>query len=235
MAELVLSSINGTRNINSETYAGQTYNLLRTAILKRELKEGEVYSQDQVSAMLNISRTPVREALLALQKEGYVRFLRGRGFEVVPYDAKDAMNIAETRLIVEKAAARLAAQRVREEQILTMEKNLNMQQVCVENKNMFDVQFYLQLDDSFHLQILEASSNSHLYKITEDMRSQWIRVGYSILQYSENRLDIYREHQGIFSAIKARDGEAAEQAMELHMSNTQKRNLAKENRRRLGE
>ena len=84
MAYAALVGVDSIRPINSETYTTQTYNYLRAAILNRELREGEVYSQDQISARLNISRTPVREALLALQKEGYIRFLRGRGFEVVP-------------------------------------------------------------------------------------------------------------------------------------------------------
>jgi len=228
MADLILSNMDGVRPINSETYTTQTYNFLRAAILKRDLKEGEVYSQDQVSGMLNISRTPVREALLALQKEGYIRFLRGRGFEIVPYDEKDVSNIAETRLIVEKAAASLAAQRVTEKQAIALGQNVAEQLNCVVREDQFDIQHYLQLDDVFHRQILEASCNNRLYKITEDMRSQWMRVGYSILQYNENRVDIYQEHKMIFDAINAHDAEAAEQAMALHMQNTQVRRLAKE-------
>ncbi|MGI5963254.1 MAG: GntR family transcriptional regulator [Lawsonibacter sp.] len=228
MAELLFTSIDGVRPINSETYTTQTYNLLRAAILRRELKEGEVYSQDQVSAMLNISRTPVREALLALQKEGYVRFLRGRGFEVVPYDAKDISNISETRLIVEKAAASLAAQRVTDRQIFVMQKNIDAQRECVANVEQFDVQFYLQLDGIFHQQILEASGNSRLSKVTEDMRNQWMRAGYSILQFGESQKEIYQEHLKIFEAIKSHDAAEAEQAMAQHMHNTQLRREAKE-------
>lgn len=229
MADLILNGMGGVRPINSETYTVQTYNFLRNAILKRELKEGEVYSQDQVSAMLNISRTPVREALLALQKEGYIRFLRGRGFEVVPYDETDVKNISEMRLIVEKAAAALAAQRIGEEQISALVKNIEAQQKCVLREEAFDIQEFLQLDDLFHQQIIAATGNDRLAKVIADMRNQWVRTGYAILQYGENRLDIFDEHRRIFEAVAAHDACGAELAMAAHMDNTQARRKAEKN------
>lgn len=229
MAGLTFASMDTVRPINSETYTTQTYNFLRSAIFRRELKEGEVYSQDQISTMLNISRTPVREALLALQKEGYIRFLRGRGFEIVPYDEKDISNISEMRLIIEKAAAALAAQRATPAQIAAMEKNIQEQQTCVETGESFDVYLYLQLDDTFHKQILEASRNKYLAKASEDMRNQWMRSGYSILQSGENKFDSCREHQAVLEAIQTGDSAAAERQMALHINNTQFRRLATEN------
>ena len=223
MAQQILSGIGSLRPINAETYTMQTYNFLRAAILRRELKEGEVYSQDQISAMLNVSRTPVREALLALQKEGYVRFLRGRGFEVVPYDDKDVGYIAEARMIVEKGAAALAAGRVSEQQIERLAENLAAQQSCIENEEAFDGQLFIQLDEMFHREILEASNNNRLSKITEDMRSQWVRSGYMILTYTNDRKEIFREHTAIFEALKAQNAAAAEEAMATHLANTKNR------------
>lgn len=223
MAQSVLSNLEVVRPINSETYTAQTYNFLRAAILKRELCEGEVYSQDQISTRLNISRTPVREALLALQKEGYIRFLRGRGFEVVPYDNSDVNNIAEARLIVEKGAAVLATRRATEQQIAQLEQNIAAQRACIESEGEFDSQLFIQLDESFHREILEASCNNRLSKITDDMRSQWIRSGYMILHYKDNRHEILNEHAAIFSALRERDAEAAEAAMAKHLDNTRVR------------
>ena len=223
MAQQLLSGIGSLRPINAETYTTQTYNFLRAAILRRELKEGEVYSQDQISAMLNVSRTPVREALLALQKEGYVRFLRGRGFEVVPQDEKEVGYIAEARMIVEKGVAGLAARRVSERQIERMAENIAAQESCIANSEDFDGQLFIQLDEMFHREILEASDNTHLSKITDDMRSQWVRSGYMIVLYSNHQQEILREHKAIYEAICARDAAAAEQAMAEHLGNTKAR------------
>ena len=137
-------------------------------------------------------------------------------------------NIAETRLIVEKAAAGLAAQRATEEQIRRLGENMDAQLSCVDSDDSFDSQLYIQLDDMFHRQILEASRNNRLFRVTEDMRSQWIRVGYTILQYDDNRHEIFKEHKAILDAIQAHDPAAAEQAMANHMSNTQQRHSSKE-------
>lgn len=226
MATWPIKNLDGAKTINSETYTMQTYNFLRSAILTHDLKENEIYSQDQVSAMLNISRTPVREALLALQKEGYIRFLRGRGFEVVSFDDRDLKDIFEVRLIVETAAAGMAAKRATEQHLDILKRNVEIQQTYATSTEQQTIQNYLQLDDEFHRQILEASGNQRLLKVTEDMRNQLVRTGYEILQFGENGLVIYNEHQIILKAIEERNFSAAEQAMASHINNTQARSIA---------
>ena len=70
--------------VKTLTYKEQAYELIKDAVLFNRFRVGAIYSQDEICEELGISRTPVREALLELQKEGYVTFARGRGVKVVP-------------------------------------------------------------------------------------------------------------------------------------------------------
>ena len=75
-------SLLGTRKIHTETYKNQAYDLIKNAILYNRFRVDAIYSQEAICTELGISRTPVREALLELQKEGYVSFARGRMPEI---------------------------------------------------------------------------------------------------------------------------------------------------------
>ena len=83
------------------SYKEQAYRLIKEAILFNRFRVGAIYSQDDICKELGISRTPVREALLELQKDGYVSFSRGKGVQVVPVSDRDARDILETRMYIE--------------------------------------------------------------------------------------------------------------------------------------
>ena len=88
------------------SYKEQAYRLIKEAILFNRFRVGAIYSQDDICKELGISRTPVREALLELQKDGYVSFSRGKGVQVVPVSDRDARDILETRMYISSASTR---------------------------------------------------------------------------------------------------------------------------------
>ena len=101
----------GDGRIHTATYKKQAYDLIKDAILYNRFRVDAIYSQDAICNELGISRTPVREALLELQKEGYVSFSRGKGVKVVPMTRQDARDILEGRIFLESHNAKLAAMR----------------------------------------------------------------------------------------------------------------------------
>ncbi|MBP3736583.1 MAG: GntR family transcriptional regulator [Lachnospiraceae bacterium] len=214
-----------TQIIKDDTFAVQTYNFLRNAILNNEFEEGEVYSQEQISTILKLSRTPVREALIELQKEGYIRFLRGRGFEVLSPTEKELEDILDLRLVIEKAAAGWAAENATELQIRLLKQNIALQKEIIRDASgSEDIQSFLDLDEQFHSLVWDASGNGKIPSITMNLRSQLLRSGHRILQASKNRKTICSEHRRILEAIAARDVAGAKEAMEAHISNTRTRN-----------
>jgi len=110
------------------TMKQQAYELIKDAILYRRLQIGILYSQDALCSELNISRTPVREALLELQQEGYIAYMRGKGIQVIPITKKRAQDIVEARYYLELNGARLAAQRRTAAQGLFVQLCYNMVQ-----------------------------------------------------------------------------------------------------------
>ena len=107
----VVGIFSGHGQIKTPTYKEQAYQLIKEAVLYQKFQTNAIYSQEAICQELGISRTPVREALLELQKEGYIHFCRGKGIQIVELDDKAIRDILEMRLYLEGIVAELAAKR----------------------------------------------------------------------------------------------------------------------------
>lgn len=88
----------GGRDVgNTPSFKEQAYALIKDAILFNRFRVGAIYSQEAICTELGISRTPVREALLELQKDGYVSFCRGKGVQVVPVSWRQRLQSPENQ------------------------------------------------------------------------------------------------------------------------------------------
>lgn len=210
--------------ISTSTYKRQAYEIIKDAILYRRLKVGVVYSQDSICAELNISRTPVREALIELSKEGYLTFLRGRGVTILPISRKEAEDIVEMRNILELSGCRLAAERATQAQI--EELRVWIMQMEHELGSSGDPTQMYKLDRGFHESIFVAAGNAWLADAAENCRDHFLRVegqtGFDSLERSKR---IIEEHIVIYEAILDRDVVRAEQAMTQHLKSSFERNL----------
>ena len=212
------------KSISRKTYKDQAYEILKDAIIYRRLKAGQIYSQDRICEDLNISRTPVREALLELRKEGYVSFLRGRGIEILPVDQKEANDIMELRKILEISGCRLAAERASECQI--KEIKFYIDQMAIQLKKSYTSTQLYKLDRSFHKKVCAATNNSWLLEMVERCREHYLRVenqeAFNSIAFSK---EIVAEHFDIYCAIRQKNGDLAAQSMKKHLDNTEKRTL----------
>ena len=210
--------------ILTPTYKEQAYDLLKEAILYRRLKMDEVYSQDGLCTALKISRTPVREALLELQKEGYITFLRGRGIKIVSLTRKEAVDIVEMRAIIEQSGAELAAQRAGAEVLSRMQQNLS--EMRRTNQSQMEAVALYKLDRQFHRCIFEAAGNSKLLESVENLRDQFLRVEtLDAFSSPEKSRDVANEHEAIYKAIAAGDATLAKEMMREHLRRTYERTV----------
>ena len=193
--------------IKTLSYKEQAYDLIKDAILFNKFRIGAIYSQESICNELGISRTPVREALIELQKEGYITILRGRGIEVTPVTEEDAKDILEVRIFYEKNNAFLAAKRIKDEDIKLLKE-------CIEklesNLSTFDSQLLYRIDHQFHRLVAKATQNNWMYKETELILDNYLRFeNKSVYNNSIDGQLVFKEHLAIFNAIKDKDSEKA--------------------------
>lgn len=203
----------------------QAYNLVKAAIFRGDFAAGVVFSQDQLSQWLGISRTPVREALLELQGEGLVRMLRGRGIQVVTLTARDARDIIEIRKGLEGHAAELLARQVSHSVIEQLEAELSSQ-VSLDAQNKRSE--FLESDRAFHRIVVGATGNQRMLEMVEDLSDQFMRVGARALVLRGRMLDVIVEHRSIITALSQHDESAARSAMLKHLELTAARFLQTE-------
>ena len=210
--------------ISTSTYKDQSYEMIKNAILYRKLKVGEIYSQDSICSELGISRTPVREALLELSKEGYITFLRGRGIMVVPVDPHEADDIIELRTILELSAVELAASRINDTQLDGLVALTKQMREAITEQNSSEELY--KTDRAFHKAVCSASGNSWIVKSVENCRDHYLRVE---TQTAFNDIEgaemVLNEHEAILEALRARDPEKAAHAMRKHLENSYDRSI----------
>lgn len=206
------------------TMKQQAYELIKDAILYRRLQIGITYSQDALCSELNISRTPVREALLELQQEGYIAFMRGKGIQVIPVTRKRAQDIVEARYYLELSGARLAAQRRTAAQIEAHGEPVTEQESRLPRPR--GAGLHTRLDRKFHREIFLASGNTWMQEEIEKLRDHFLRIEtQSAFDSPEQAERVILEHRGILTAICAGDEKRAEEAMRYHLDCTAKRTL----------
>ena len=215
----------GHVQVKTPTYKEQAYKLIKEAVLYQKFEPDAIYSQEEICQELGISRTPVREALLELQKEGYILFCRGKGIQIVSLDQKAIHDIMEMRIYQEMTAAELAARRATEDDIRyiaecweTHRRHLNSQ----------DIDLCYRLDHEFHRSIARAAHNELIYQSIDDVLDRYLLFEVLTIYKSYGGANaIWTEHSAIYEAIKAHDPQKARAAAEEHLQNAYKRTLGK--------
>ena len=227
MAEItpVTGIFSDQAHIVTPTYKQQAYDLIKDAIIYQRFRADAIYSQEGICQELGISRTPVREALLELQKEGYVHFCRGKGIKIVPIGANDIYDVLEIRLYTEQTCALLAAQRATEEDLNKMAGFLADIKKNLESKD--GVMLY-HLDHQFHRALAAAAHNGWLLRSLEDILDNYLR--FEVKTVYNNLIDankVLDEHRTIYEAVKAKNPEKAQQAVARHLERSYNRTLSK--------
>lgn len=190
---------------------------IREAILDGVIAPGSALSVPELSRRLNVSRSPIREAVLQLVGEGLAVEQPRRGVSVAIIDRPTLIEIHETRLFLEGGAARLAAERAGTDLGDTLEAILAYQARAVAAR---DVGAWQRTDLAFHTAIAGAAGNptlSHLVRRLEGrMRLALRGLGPDAAHMTEG----LAEHQAIAAALGQRDGDAAETSMRAHIAAT---------------
>lgn len=190
---------------------------LREAILEGRLLPGQKLSVPELARQMGVSRSPVREAILQLVAEGLAVERTRRGVVVAKLSLRDLGEIYEVREVLEPLAARLAAQRVRPEQLRAMWAVLEEQRQAVEAG---DAQHFNQTNQQLHALISQSSGNPRLQRILALLFGEMQLAFRTLSNNPAHTMRGHQEHRQIVEALEARNPSAAEAAMRVHLTNT---------------
>jgi DNA-binding GntR family transcriptional regulator len=188
---------------------------VRERILRLELPGGAHLTEADVAAELGVSRTPVREAFLRLEAEGFLALVRYRGAVVTTLTERDAREVMEVRALLERFAAR----RVLE---LGLDLAGRLDQVLVDQRAAAgDADLFIALDRRFHEVWIHGAGNEVVADLYATLRDRQQRLGMAAVLSQPGRVgEVLAEHQAIRDALVTGDPAAAEAAITAHLDIT---------------
>jgi len=194
----------------------QVYEYLREALRKGKMKPGMFISINQVVKELGMSRTPLRDALLQLQTEGFVTFLPQRGIRINTIDDSDLVDIYEMLGALDSRALLSVCGKIGSREVAKMKK-INEQMLKVIHKKKFDR--YFELNRDFHNVYLDLSTNKPLLNQVNILRQRLFEFGAKVDWLEKVPQLLYTEHLTMIDLIETgRCREAAEFMRDVHCS-----------------
>jgi DNA-binding GntR family transcriptional regulator len=190
---------------------------LRDAIFGGSLRAGEALSVPELARRLNVSRSPVREAVLGLVAQGLAVEQPRRGVVVATIEADDLVAIHEVREFLEAGAARLCARRIDKPGVDRLRRILAEQKRAVKAK---DAGGYFRTNSALHGAIATAAGNRRLEHILLTLENQMRLALHRVASEETHIRSGYDEHRHVVEAIAAGDQDAADQMMRAHIANT---------------
>jgi len=204
----------GKRGDSSENLAERIYTRLKDEIFDFHLLPGDRFSENEVAERMVASRTPVREALFRLQREGYVDVLYRAGWQVKPFDFHFFHEIYDVRVIIEMAAVKKICE---QESTSPLLNDLKRIWLVTPAERIDDPATVSILDERFHEMLVEATSNSEMAKIHHGITER-IRVIRRLDFTQKPRIEAtYVEHGKILRAVLQRRADQAQMLLKSHI------------------
>ncbi|MEC3920534.1 GntR family transcriptional regulator [Nocardia sp. CDC160] len=202
----------------SKTYsaAERAYREIKERILSGNLPGGELVSENEMAGELGTSRTPVREAFLRLETEGWMRLYPKRGALVVPVPSHEAEHVIHARYIVETGAVDALTRVARAGLIPRLRESLARQR---ELADAGDLDEFAIVDADFHREYVVAADNPLLTGFYDSLRERQRRMNSVALQRGDTNTDrIIAQHTRITNLIEAADAAGFSETLAEHLT-----------------
>lgn len=204
----------GELGLSRASLRGQARRVIRASIVTGRLAAGQIYTVSQLTKQLNVSITPIREALMDLASEDLVEIIPNRGFRIPQLTEEDLDQLIELRVLLEVPTVQQVS---RTNPPASTEKLKSLAMDAIKSAASGDHTEYLDLDREFHLQLLAAGGNSRLVALVGRMRDQTRLVA---LTEPGNRAQLMasaNEHLQILDAVSRGDAATAGALMMKHL------------------
>ena len=201
----------------------QAYAILRERIISGDLVPGAEVSEPELAEQLQMSKTPVREALARLCVEGFMEAYPRRGYRVTPVTVKDMNDLFSVRGVLEGTAAALAAENLTPEEMDQLDELADASYVMGEEVS---TRTFVSRNEQFHSMIAQGSRNPRLHSLVMSHLEECARLFHMGTRIRDINPETNDDHHRILAHLRARDAEKARQAIMEHNENTRKGLLA---------
>lgn len=193
------------------------YTELRCRILNNDLSPGRFYLEKELATLLDISRTPLKEALVKLENEGLIQVQPRHGMRVMPLSANAMEEIYQVITSLEcEAVAIIAEKGLSEAELSQLELSTD---AMTEALDRDDLEGWARADEDFHGLLLEFCGNSRLKQTVLNFWDLSHRARYFTLHLREKPVNSTKDHQNVIEAIKAKNAELAAKIHRQHRVN----------------
>ncbi|MBO8154041.1 GntR family transcriptional regulator [Thermovirga sp.] len=205
--------------IPEETYVPVrviVYETLREAIFRRELKDGDKLIESELAEKLNVSRTPVREALRMLESEGLVERIPRKGLFVKGLSKEDIIEIYSIRQALEALAIRSVCKNITDEELKELKRLYSQMEEAYEQG---DDNKLFALSQKFNEAIVAPSNMPRLLSLLATYHEYLRRLRSRSFSKSSRKVQALKEHGQILEAISERNPDKAERLVKEHLEN----------------
>lgn len=203
-----------------KTLTELVYEDIKRDILSGGISPGSKISLDDTASRLDVSLTPVREALTKLQQEGIVQYIPRAGWRASKLSKKTYLKYRELQMVLELTLTELALPHVTDETIDKMDAANQKLQYCIDHLPQEELpQALLQINDSIHMMLFSCYDNEIM---TKALQNVWNMMGYYrlVLFGTPYFREIgYKDHAQLIAALREKDAQAVYKAMEQHLVN----------------
>jgi len=195
----------------------KVYRVLKESIIKGFLEPGTKLLENKIAEKMQVSRTPVREAMQKLVAEGFVKTTPNQTMVVTEVSPEDVKEVLQIRGVLEGLAARVADKKINGQEIDELENIISQMNLYVTKENLSS---YCKVDDEFHDLILNICGNKWIIKMRDNLGSFIYRFRIKSLSIPGRLKCSLEEHRKIMESLKKHNSEEANILSQIHMENT---------------
>ncbi len=200
--------------VETPLLGARVYEAIKEAILSLRIRPGEMLTIGRLATQLRASRTPVRDALLILEREGLVTIVPQKGAYVTMITPQDVHEIFEMRIVLEGYASRVAA-------ASTTWEELDRAEVTLEEANLAFVQGEkiraADLGRPIHDLVVRKVGNERLVRGLNELETHYTRIRHLAVMIPDRFERSDQQHHAILAALRNGDPDGSEQAMTDHL------------------
>jgi DNA-binding GntR family transcriptional regulator len=210
----MVKSQNGPSAKKKRLLREHVYKNIKNWIISGDLEPNRRLIEEKLAEEMETSRTPVREAIQKLEKEGLIFRLPRGGFAVKGVTEGELEEVFGLRSVLEGYAGFLATSRILPEEFKRLDYIVAEEEECLKNINAED---FIRLDGEFHDVLYRAAKNARLYALLNDLRDYMYRYRIIILRYQRKHHLAVEDHKNILAWMKAKNGKQVEKLLRKHM------------------